>query len=120
MTQEIREIDVRDLVLWTENPRDPINSAASDQDVANKAFEDRHSKWSLSKLVDDMGKHYDLSELPTVVYKDGKPVVYDGNRRVILAKLLHGSVIFPKKNLSFYSQKSQLNCLAMFALKKLD
>jgi len=101
MTQEIREIDVRDLVLWTENPRDPINSAASDQDVANKAFEDRHSKWSLSKLADDMGKHYDLSELPTVVYKDGKPVVYDGNRRVILAKLLHGSVIFPKKKSQF-------------------
>lgn len=101
MTQEIREIDVKDLVLWTENPRDPINSNASDQDVANKAFEDRQTKWSLSKLADDMGKHYDLSELPTVVYKDGKPVVYDGNRRVILAKLKHGSVIFPKRKSKF-------------------
>ncbi|MCE3254666.1 MAG: hypothetical protein K0R25_160 [Rickettsiaceae bacterium] len=101
MTQEIKEIDVRDLVLWTENPRDPINPDASDQDVANRAFEDRHSKWSLSKLSDNMGKHYDLSELPTVVYRDGKPVVYDGNRRVILAKLKHGSVIFPKNKSKF-------------------
>lgn len=35
-----------------------------------------------------MGDIYDISELPTVVYRNGKPVVYDGNRRVILA-LIH-------------------------------
>lgn len=89
MDQEVIKIDIAKLVLWTENPRDPIDPSANDQDVIDNALDDKRSQWTLPKLAKEMGEYYDFSELPTVVYKDGKPVVYDGNRRMILAKLKH-------------------------------
>ena len=92
MSQEIKNIAVEDLVLWTENPRDPIEASAKDQDIAERALADNDSKWTLAKLARDMGTDYDFSEIPTVVYHDTKPVVYDGNRRMILAKLKHGYI----------------------------
>lgn len=92
MSQEIKDIDINNLVLWTENPRDPIDPGATDQDIADKAWEDKNEKWNLMKLAKEMLTHYDLSELPTVVYHDNKPIVYDGNRRMILAKLKHDCV----------------------------
>jgi hypothetical protein len=92
MSQRIKEIKIEDLILWTENPRDPINPNSSNQDVSNKAWEDSHGKWQLKKLAKEMKTHYDLSELPTVVYHDKTPIVYDGNRRMILAMLKHGYV----------------------------
>jgi len=92
MEQEIQILKLKDLVLWTENPRDPIDENATDQDIVDKALEDKYSKWSLPKLAKDMGDHYDFSELPTVVFHGEKPVVYDGNRRIILGKIKHGLV----------------------------
>lgn len=80
------------MVLWTENPRDPIDSSASDLDVVKRAVSDSRKKWNLRNLANEMGTYYDLSELPIVVYKNEKPVVYDGNRRVVLAKLKLGIV----------------------------
>lgn len=95
MEQEVKYISIKDLVLWTENPRDPINEKATDQDIVNKALDDRLSKWTLAKLAREMGDYYDFSELPTVVYHGKKPVVYDGNRRIILGKIKHGLVTIP-------------------------
>lgn len=95
MKQEVKYIPVKDLVLWTENPRDPVDAKASDQTIANRALEDKQFKWSLSKLAREMGDYYDFSELPTVVYHGKKPVVYDGNRRVILGKIKLGLVTIP-------------------------
>lgn len=92
MTQKISEIEIAELVLWTENPRDPIDPKATDQDIADKAWVDAHEKWNLLKLAKEMRTHYDLSELPTVVFHDDKPIVYDGNRRMILAKIKHDCV----------------------------
>lgn len=92
MSQQIKDIDINELVLWTENPRDPIESNASDQEIADRAWKDENEKWNLLKLAKDMLTHYDLSELPTVVYHGDKPIVYDGNRRMILAKLKHDCV----------------------------
>ena len=92
MEQEIRTINVRDLVLWSENPRDPIGFAVSAAEVIKRAVEDPKSKWNLKKLAREMGGYYDYSELPIVVYKNHKPVVYDGNRRVALAKIKLGLV----------------------------
>jgi len=43
-----------------------------------------------------MGDYYDFSELPTVVYHGKKPIVYDGNRRIVLGKIKHGYVTIPK------------------------
>lgn len=96
MSQRIVDIDIADLVLWTENPRDPIDATATDQNIVERAFSDRSSKWALDKLAKEMGDVYDLSELPTVVYHGSRPVVYDGNRRVILVKLSHNLVTAPE------------------------
>lgn len=92
MNQEIKYIKIQDLVLWTENPRDPISPDASDQDVVNRALLNSDSTWDIEKLAKNMGEFYDFSELPTVVYEGGKPIVYDGNRRIILGKIYHGLV----------------------------
>ncbi len=92
MDQEVKYINIEDLVLWTENPRDPIDESASDQDIVDKALNDKLNKWSLKKLSKEMGAYYDFSELPTVVYHAEKPVVYDGNRRIILGKIKHNLV----------------------------
>jgi len=87
MTQEVMLLKLADLVLWTENPRDPIRADAEDQDIVDKAVFDTHGKWGLPKLAKEMGVHYDFSELPTVVFHGKRPVVYDGNRRVVLGKI---------------------------------
>lgn len=95
MDQEVKYINIRELVLWTENPRDPIDENAVDQDIVNRALDDNLQKWTLAKLAKEMGAYYDFSELPTVVYHGKKPVVYDGNRRIILGKIKHGLVTAP-------------------------
>lgn len=112
MSQEIRDIEIRELILWTENPRDPIDPNATDQDIANKAWLDEHEKWNLLKLAKEMRSHYDFSELPTVVYHKDKPIVYDGNRRMILAKLKHDFVTlegFDKSKLPYIPEKIPCN-----------
>lgn len=96
MNQKVVSINIKELVLWTENPRDPIDPTKTDQDVVDRALDDTLSKWTLAKLAKEMGDYYDFSELPTVVYHGKKPVVYDGNRRIILGKIKHGLVTIPK------------------------
>ena len=95
MSQKIQNIRIEDLVLWTENPRDPISPNSNDQDVAAKAFLDIDGRWNLKKLISDMGEYYDYSELPIVVYDSNKPVVYDGNRRILLGKIKKGLIKVP-------------------------
>ena len=96
MSQDIEHINIKDLVLWTENPRDPIKSTVTDQYIANRAInQDQRSKWSLKKLFKAMGSVYDQSEIPTVVYINGKPVVFDGNRRILIGKIKHNLVKVP-------------------------
>lgn len=95
MSQEIKYLKVADLVLWTENPRDPISSDAKDQDIVDRALSNSDGTWDINKLAKSMGKFYDFSELPTVVYEDEKPIVYDGNRRVIIGKIYHKCVNSP-------------------------
>lgn len=92
MAQEVKEIDIEKLILWTENPRDPIDSNANNQDIVDQALENNDSKWELEKLAKEMGDYYDFSELPTVVIQNGKPVVYDGNRRMVLGKIKYDLV----------------------------
>ena len=102
LKQMVEELPVRNLVLWTENPRDPISSRSKNESVIRRALEDRDGKWKLRKLAKSMGARYDFSELPTVVYQNGIPVVYDGNRRVVLAMLKLG--IYPE----FSTQKFRM------------
>lgn len=95
MNQDIKYLKVADLVLWTENPRDPISPSAKDQDIVDRALSNSDGTWDINKLAKLMGKFYDFSELPTVVYENGKPIVYDGNRRVIIGKIYHKCVDSP-------------------------
>lgn len=97
MKQEVRYINISDLVLWTENPRDPISSSATDQDIADRALAKGAENWKLPSLAKQMGAFLDLSETPTVVFHGDKPVVYDGNRRVLLGKIYFGLVRVDKE-----------------------
>ena len=94
--QTIEYIDIKDLVLWTENPRDQVDENATDQDIAKRIIEEgTREKWKLKKLLKSMGKRFDNSEIPTVVPvkgKNGKYVVYDGNRRILIGKIRYGFV----------------------------
>lgn len=96
--QEIKYIKVEHLNLWSENPRDPIDGNLSDFEIINRAIND-DKKWNLQKLINDMGSYYDLSELPTVVLKNGKFIVYDGNRRIAILKYLHNENEYLEKGI---------------------
>ena len=86
MKQESKEIEISKLHLWTENPRDPVDSNMKDVDIILRAINQKDDKWELKKLIQQMGDYYDCSEIPTVVEQDGKYIVYDGNRRVAIIK----------------------------------
>jgi len=86
--QEIKKIPVSELRLWSENPRDPIDSDIGDFEIIKRAVKDDKKKWNITRLIKEMGAHYDLSELPTVVFEKGKYFVYDGNKRVAILKYL--------------------------------
>lgn len=110
MSQKVKYINLRDLVLWTENPRDSIDPKATDQEVVENALADRNSKWTLSKLCKEMGEYYDLSELPTVVYHGNKPVVYDGNRRIILGKIKYKYVKVEDNKMDIPNFPNEIPC----------
>lgn len=92
--QEIQTIKISDLHLWSENPRDPVDASSTDFDIIKRAIADNPLKWSLQKLIEEMGSHYDFSELPTVVSVDGKSIVYDGNRRIAVLKYLQNENLY--------------------------
>jgi hypothetical protein len=96
MKQEILNISIKDLHLWTENPRDPIDAKKTDEEIIDRIIQDSDNKWNIQKLVQKMGEYYDYSELPIVVKKDNKYVVYDGNRRVALLKILQDDKKYSK------------------------
>lgn len=94
MKQEIKKIHINQLHLWTENPRDPMDVTLSDIDIIKNAIKDPKTKWILPSLLKEMGEHYDFSEIPTVVEKNGKNIVYDGNRRLAVLKYLQNKEIY--------------------------
>ncbi len=96
MKQEIKNIKIKDLYLWTENPRDPIDITMTNEEVIDRIIKDDDNKWNIQKLVQKMGEYYDYSELPIVVKKNGKYIVYDGNRRIVLLKLLQNDDKYSK------------------------
>jgi len=108
--QKIEEIKIVELHLWSENPRDPIDTDSTDYDIIKRAIAVNPSKWSLQNLIYEMGSHYDFSELPTVVDKDGKFVVYDGNRRIAVLKYLQNESLYASLGggLFFKSESKEL------------
>lgn len=90
--QKVKEYSISRLVLWSENPRDPLPDRKIGREndrIIRRAIEDVDKSWKLLSLLKTMGEMYDSSDLPIVVMKDGHPIVYDGNRRVILAMIKH-------------------------------
>ena len=89
--QHIESIPLEKLVLWSENPRDPIDPDADNEQIIENALNGKgaDSKWELDKFAKEMGDKYDFSSLPTVAAIEGtdKYTVYDGNRRVIIAMM---------------------------------
>lgn len=92
--QKIESIKLSELRLWSENPRDPVDPDSKDFDVIKRAIDQNPSEWNLDKMAKEMGNHYDLSEIPTVVYVKGVPVVFDGNRRVAVLKYLQNTDLY--------------------------
>ncbi|WP_275098895.1 hypothetical protein, partial [Sedimenticola hydrogenitrophicus] len=90
--QKVEYIPISELVLWSENPRDPIYEDNNDQKIVDRALGENNKIWALDKLAKNMGDIFDHSELPIVVYHNRIPIVYDGNRRIILAKIKHNLV----------------------------
>ena len=105
--QEIKYIKVEHLNLWSENPRDPIDGNLSDFEIINRAIND-DKDWNLQKLIIDMGSYYDLSELPTVVLKNGKFIVYDGNRRIAILKYLQNENKYIEQGIQLNYKNVQL------------
>ena len=86
--QRIEKIPIGKLFLWSENPREPFaDSQISNLAIVKHALDDEKRKWDLPTLAEKMGGYYDYSELPIVVWREDRPTVYDGNRRVILGML---------------------------------
>lgn len=109
MDQKINNIPLQELILWSENPRDPISSDANNEIIISRALTNT-KKWELQKLADSMGSFYDLSELPTVVYHGDKPIVYDGNRRVALGLLAKGIINIEHGITNFPSYEDTIPC----------
>lgn len=94
MKQKIEYIEISKLHLWSENPRDPINKDANEFEIISHALQDDQEKWNLDKLLNKMGTHYDFSELPTVVQEKDDYIVYDGNRRLAIIKILQNQSLY--------------------------
>lgn len=105
--QEIKELSIKKLKLWSENPRDPLLSRTSDLDIICDAITTKENKWELQKLMNSMGEYYDYSELPTVVFVKGEYVVYDGNRRVAILKYLIDENKYNAKGVNLKHRKKE-------------
>ena len=94
LKQEIRQIKVKDLHLWSENPRDPVDIKSTYVDIIRRAIDENSDEWNLDKIIKEMGTHYDFSEIPTVVFIEEKPIVFDGNRRIAVLKYLQNRELY--------------------------
>ncbi|MBS5865745.1 MAG: hypothetical protein KIC37_05245 [Coriobacteriaceae bacterium] len=95
MAQEIKQLKIDEIHLWTENPRDPVDSNMSDQDVILRAIENNSGNWNLDKMLDDLGETYYFNEIPTVVEDpDAGYIAYDGNRRLAVIKCLKDASLY--------------------------
>lgn len=55
--QQVEYIPLDDLVLWTENPRDPLDGDYTNDDVIRRATDGRNDKqWQLSQAVERDGR----------------------------------------------------------------
>ena len=100
--QQVIEVPLEMLHLWTENPRDPVDKNATDSDIIRRAIKNDSGNWNLPQLLSEMGRRYCYNELPTIVLIEDRYIVYDGNRRVALLKCIQNPEIFEVATNSFW------------------
>lgn len=89
---ERKQIAITDLVIWTDNPRHGLqssNESLTEKDVIN-ILVDVVGSDKMFNLAKDIFTSHGLmgNVIPTVVERDGKYSVYDGNRRLSAIKFL--------------------------------
>lgn len=94
MSQEVRNIPIDQLHMWTENPRDPVDASATDRDIILRAIDNESGNWELDKMLSEIGDEYYYNEIPTVVEINNRYIVYDGNRRLAVIKCLKNSELY--------------------------
>lgn len=120
-SQQIKNLKIEDLKLWTENPRDPMDNGLTDLEIIARALEDKFDKWKLSTLAKQMGEVYDQSELPTVIRINEEYLVVDGNRRVAILKYLKNPSYFTEyKKLKFSENTQQLSNMSLIPCNLCD
>lgn len=128
MKQEIKEIKIAELNLWTENPRDPIKSEIGDLEIIKRAIKNEGDKWNLPKLIEKMGNYYHFNKLPIVVEENNKLIVYDGNCRIAILKYLQNpswsldieGTLFPKHEPKDLKNLNKIPCAVCDRATALD
>ena len=96
MSEIITKKKIKDLRIWSDNPRYGYGSELMDESTAINTLIDVVGENKMYALAKDIVESNGLmgNSLPTIVEKDGEFLVYDGNRRISTIKyLLNPSVI---------------------------
>jgi len=84
------KIQIRDLLLWDENSRLTDDLFGKSQQELIDTFLSNEKKFSIKNLASEITNDADLIQLErlVVISKDGKHVVYEGNRRLVAYKCI--------------------------------
>ena len=88
---QVKDIELKKLNIWDQNPRFPQSYCAkSDKELIKYFFAKSDEKKALIELAESIAKSFNLIPLEKiVVYQvDNKYIVLEGNRRLIVYKLL--------------------------------
>lgn len=93
--QEIKELNLDELHISTENPR--TKEAIDEKEAIYKIiFEQKDKIIQLIKSIIEDG--WIVNDLPAVLFEDGKYVVYEGNRRISSLKCFFDPTLLPENN----------------------
>lgn len=90
MSENIVKKEIGDLYIWSDNPRYGYGVDAMDEATAINTLIDAVGESKMLVLAKDIVESGGLlgNTLPTIVEKDGRFLVYDGNRRISVIKVL--------------------------------
>ncbi|PIN89546.1 hypothetical protein COU57_06130 [Candidatus Pacearchaeota archaeon CG10_big_fil_rev_8_21_14_0_10_32_14] len=105
----IKNIKIKDLKLWDENPRFPEEYFKKpEKDLIGYLFKKENSR--MIDLAKSISENFNLIPLERlVVWKSGNGlIVLEGNRRIAIYKILSNLFLLPdKKNINFFNEKSK-------------
>lgn len=90
MSEQIIKKKIKDLCIWSDNPRYGYGNGFMDETTAINTLIDVVGENKMLALAKDIVESGGLlgNSLPTIVEKEGKFLVYDGNRRISTIKTL--------------------------------